>query len=355
MDNLPSQTISIDSGTIVRFLLFVSLFIILYLLRDVVLILLTSVVLASAIEPATQWFRRRGVPRVAGVLIIYLTVGLLLATIVYFFFPPLLQDVSNILSQLPEYASSLELNGGEEGLLGNDLGVSTTLAEVIREFQGSVAQWSGSVVTFASSLFGGILSGILIIVFSFYLAVQENGIASFLRVVTPYRYEAYIIDLWKRSQFKIGRWLQGQLLLSLMVGILSYLGLMILGVPNALLLAIVAALFELIPLFGPIIASVPAIAIALIDGGITLGLMTAGLFIIVQQFENHLLHPLVVKKVVGVPAVVVIVALLIGGNLAGFLGVILAVPMAAALMEYIADIERRKSEYRHAHSTNPST
>jgi len=189
-----------------------------------------------------------------------------------------------------------------------------------------------------------LLSFILIIVFSFYFAVQEYGIANFLKIVTPIEHEKYIIDLWKRSQLKIGRWMQGQILLALFIGILVYLGLMILGVKYALLLAILAAVTELIPLFGPILAAIPAILIGFLDGGTTLGLMVLGLYVIIQQFENHLIYPLVVKKVVGVPPLMVIIALLIGAQLAGFLGIIIAVPVAAALMEFVNDIEKDKKK-----------
>ena len=119
---------------------------------------------------------------------------------------------------------------------------------------------------------------------------------------------------------------------------------MILGVKYALLLAILAAVTELIPLFGPILAAIPAILIGFLDGGTTLGLMVLGLYVIIQQFENHLIYPLVVKKVVGVPPLMVIIALLIGAQLAGFLGIIIAVPVAAALMEFVNDIEKDKKK-----------
>lgn len=193
-------------------------------------------------------------------------------------------------------------------------------------------------------MFGGLFSFVLIIVFSFYFAVQERGIASFLRIITPPKHEKYAIDLWKRSQLKIGLWMQGQLLLALIIGVLVYLGMMILGVKYALLLALLAAVAELIPLFGPVLAAIPAVAIGFIDGGATLGFLVVGFYVIIQQFENHLIYPLVVKKVVGVPPLLVILALLVGGQLAGFLGIIIAVPLAATLMEFLNDLEKDKKK-----------
>ncbi len=126
-----------------------------------------------------------------------------------------------------------------------------------------------------------------------------------------------------------------------------YLGLVIFVDANhALLLASLAALFELIPIFGPILSAIPAILIAFVDGGAEHGVSKAVtvviIYLIIHQFENHLLYPLVVKKIVGVSPILVIIALVIGAKLAGFLGAILAVPIAAAIMEFVGDIERNK-------------
>lgn len=138
--------------------------------------------------------------------------------------------------------------------------------------------------------------------------------------------------------------MQGQLLLALIIGVLVYLGLTILGVKYALLLAILAAFAELVPVVGPVLAAIPAIAIAFTDGGTSLGFMVVAFYIIIQQFENHLMYPLVVNKVVGVPPLLVILGLIIGAKLFGFLGILLSVPVAAALMEFVKDVEKNKNK-----------
>ena len=182
----------------------------------------------------------------------------------------------------------------------------------------------------------------LIVVLSFYLAVQEDGVGKFLRVVTPWHKEKYVLGLWDRSKKKIGLWMQGQILLAAIIAVLVYLGLLLVRVDHPLLLAVSAGMFEIIPLFGPILAAIPAILVAFTGGGMSLALVVAGLFVIVQQFENQLIYPLVVKKVVGVPPIISILALLIGGQLAGFLGVVISVPVAAVLMELLGDFEKEK-------------
>jgi len=217
-----------------------------------------------------------------------------------------------------------------------------SVSDFVNGLQSLIVGTSAGAFQTASLIFGGVLSLTLIIVLSFYLAVQEEGVSDFLRIIAPVKHHAYIIDLWNRSQRKIALWLQGQIILGVVVGVLVYLVLMIVGIKHALLLALFAGLFEIIPVFGPIISSVPAILIAFTDRGLGTGLLLMGLYLIIYQFESQLFYPLVVKKVVGISPIVVILALVIGAKLAGILGALIAVPLSAAFMEYIHDIEKYK-------------
>lgn len=341
--NKEIEPLVISTGTIVRTVVVLTVAFLFYLLLDLVFIILTSVVIASAVEPATRWLATYKIPRVWSVLSIYLVSFLCIIGFLYFFIPPLFVDISRLAETLPAKIESITFL--EQLSPITDLTGSATsgfsLESMLRDLQLVLADLSSGTFTTASTIFGGAFSFVLIMVLSFYLAVQDRGIENFLRIIVPLRYEAYVIDLWNRSQHKIGQWMKGQLLLGLIVGVLVYLGLTILGVKYALTLAILAALFELIPIFGPILSAIPAVLLATIDDA-TLGLMTLGLYIIIQQFENHLIYPLVVKSIVGVPAIIVIIALVVGGQLAGFLGIILAVPVATVFMEMARDAERRK-------------
>lgn len=342
-------SISINSGTIVRVILFLLLLLFLYFFRDLVLIILTAIVIASSIEPLAKWFIKRKIPRVLSVILVYLLVAGIFVGLFVVFVPLILEEISYLSKSLPEYLDSLNFwpSLNETGLFSQEviqsLSTSFSFDDVISGLKLATNYTANGLWQTVNSIFGGLISFILIIVFSFYFAAQEYGIINFLRVVTPLKQEKYILDLWRRSQLKIGKWMQGQILLALFIGLLVYLGLMILGVKYSFLLAILAVLAELIPLFGPILASIPAILIGFFDGGVSLGLMVLGLYIIIQQFENHLIYPLVVKKVVGVSPLLVIIALLVGAQLAGFLGIIIAVPVAAVLMEFVNDLGKNKN------------
>lgn len=342
--------VSINSGTIIRTLLFIILFALLYLFRDLALIIITAVVLASSIEPITKWLMKYKIPRVLAVIIIYLSFFVFCGGIFVSFMPVVLDEIFAFIVMLPNYIKAIELWNPltHSGFLSTTTieGLSSgfSVADVIVGVRNTIANTFSSFWQTINNIFGGLFSFVLILVFSFYFAVQEYGIANFLKIITPLKQENYVIDLWRRSQLKIGLWMQGQLLLALLIGVFVYLGLMILGIRYALLLALLSAFAELIPLFGPILAAIPAILIAFADGGTTMGLIVLGFFIIIQQFENHLIYPLVVKKVVGVPPLMVIISLMVGAKLAGFLGIIIAVPIAAVLMEFVNDIEKGKKK-----------
>ncbi|MEN9921213.1 MAG: hypothetical protein RLZZ517_191 [Candidatus Parcubacteria bacterium] len=339
-------SIHITSGTIIKGIVILLLVYLGFILRNLLLVILTSVVIASAVEPITKWFMKKRIPRSLAVVTIYLGVFVAIAGITTVVIPPLAEDIRATLITLPQYVQAISPQDLEKvpglSLIFNQFTNSLSSGDLIQQVGGYAGKATFGFFQTAGTIFGSLLSFVMIIVISFYLAVQDDGVSSFLRVVTPIKHEKYIIDLWKRAQKKIGLWMQGQLLLGVIVGVLTYLGLSILGVENALLLALIAAVFELIPIFGPILSAIPAIGIALIQDGFSLALITLGLYLIIQQFENHLIHPLVVKKIVGIPSLLAILSLIVGAQLAGFLGMIIAVPVAAALMEYLSDVEKDK-------------
>ena len=337
------QLIEISFWTMLKAALLIILLWALWQLRDIVAVILISIVIASAIEPANHFFARFRIPRVLGVVLIYLAAFMLFSAVFYLIIPPLFGDVLDFLNTLPFYIEGLLGPNGPLFLILPE--VPQALGDFLKSFALSVEKaipaLTEGVFSAGAALFGGVLSFVLLIVISFYLSVQEHGIENFLRIITPLEHETYILDLWQRSQRKIGRWLQGQVLLGVLVGVIVFLGLTILNVKYAILLAILTALFEVIPVFGPIMSAIPAIAIASIQKPI-LGLYVLALYVIVQQFENHLIYPLVVRKTIGVPPLLVVLSLVIGGTLGGFYGLVLAVPAAAVLVEFLNDISAKR-------------
>lgn len=329
----------------------------LFLLSELVLVTITAVVIAAAISPIARWLVRHKLPRVIAVLVIYAGGAVVLLTVFYFLVLPLLAETAGFVDRLPGYLEDLEnwTPFGEEGWMRDypaleGFAEGFSAEELAKEFQEFTRGLGGGFLAATAAVFGGIMNFVLILVLSFYLAVQERGVPKFLEVVTPVRYQSYILDLWRRAEVKIGLWLQGQVVLAILVAVLVFLVLTLLGLPHALLLAVLAGLLELIPVFGPIMAAIPAIVVgfAMDGGGVTMALIVTAVYIIIQQIESQLIYPLVVRKVVGLSPILVILALVAGFQLGGFLGAILSVPLATILMEFIKDWQ----EYRKKQVTN---
>lgn len=344
--------VSITSSTITSAVLIITGAYVFWLLRDLALLVLTAIIIASAIEPQIAFFIRHRIPRFFAAILVYVVVFGSVFAILFVLFPPIIADAAGFLSAMPQYLESLNASGSFANITNATSLVATssdlqTFIQMLFSLQSLFTAGSGSIIQLFVTFFGGIFSLALVIVLSFYFALQDTGVDDFLRLVMPAKHEEYSVDLWKRAQKKIGLWMQGQILLSVIVGILVYLGLLIIGIPYALLLAVFTALAEIIPVFGSLIAGALAIIIAFSDGGVALAAVVLGLYVVVNQFESNLIYPLIVKKIVGIPPLLVIVALIAGYTLAGFLGVLLSVPLAAVLLEFITDYDKRK---RKAHA-----
>jgi predicted PurR-regulated permease PerM len=342
--NDKNLTINITTGTFVKCLLAILLVVFLYLVRDIAAVILLSVVLASGVEPAACWFQKYRIPRVLAVIFVYLITFCVLVILFYLVVPTIFSELSDLVDTAPFYLNKpFEIKTISELFPELPKSISSFLLGFAGSAKDFIKELSSGFFQAVVVVFGGVLSFFLIIVLSFYMSVQEKGIENFLRIIAPIQHEKYVIDLWLRSREKIGGWLKGQVLLGILVGILVFLGLTILQIKYALTLALLAAVFDLIPIFGPILASIPAIGFAFLQSP-TLALEVMILYIIIQQFENHLIYPLVVRKVTGISPVLTILALVIGAKLGGFFGIILSIPITAVFLEllYDYDVEKKK-------------
>lgn len=336
--------ISITSETLFRSLVIILGLVALYLIRDVIVVLILSVVIASAVTPSANYLQKKGLPRTVGVFLIYFVALLILVSILYFIISPLSNELDNLALIFPVYLDKVssvfqqirDASPQYEQLLNN---IQVQLDKISQD----LAHMSSNIFGAATKLFGGVVSAIFVIVISFYLSAQEHGISLFLRSVTPKKHQAYILNLWARSQHKLGRWLQVQFLASIIVGVLIFIGLAIFGIKHKFLLALIAAVLEIIPIVGPILAAVPAIILGLLKSPVV-AMWTIIVYAVVQQLENHVIIPNIVRRAVGLNPAIVIIALLIGNELAGIPGIILAVPVSVIAMELIQDFGHHHDE-----------
>lgn len=342
-----SRPISITSGTIVRTLVWITVFAGLFYVSDFVIALLVAIVVASAVELPVSALKRVGVPRSVSVIGIFFTLLIFVAVVVFIFIPPLADDIAKFIKTLPTILDSIRIFGRDMGFRDLALEVQTLSRDISRGqiltiLKNTLFGTSGFFVT-TSVVLGGFVNLLLTFVLAFYLALEEHGVQKVLRLLVPKHQEEYVTDLWARAQKKIGLWMQGQLLLSLLVALVVYIPMLLLDMPYATLLAILAFFGELVPMVGLTIATIPALIIAWTHGGTQLLTWVAVIYFVIAQLENHILYPKVMNKMVGVPSVLVIIAIVIGAKIAGIWGVLLAVPLASILMELADDLGKRKS------------
>jgi predicted PurR-regulated permease PerM len=342
-----STRISIDGGTIIKALTIVAVFAGLFYISDLIVTLLVAVVLASAAEMPIGLLKKWGVSRGISVGILFLLLVLVIAALLLFFIPPLADDLAQFIQTLPKILDSIRIFGKDMGF--KDLSMSMqqlshdiSKGEILTLVKTTLFGTSGFFAT-TTVVIGSVVNVVLTFVLAFYLALEERGVHKFLQIVVPKKHEAYVDDLWKRAQTKIGLWIQGQVLLSLFVSLLVYVPMLILSIPYATLLAVLAFFGELVPMVGLTFSVVPALFLAWVHGGTSLLGIVAVIYFIISQLESHVLYPKVMNKMVGVPAVVVILALVAGTKFAGLWGMILAVPLSAIIMELANDLEKRKA------------
>ena len=341
--------ISVSTGTIVKILAILTVFAGLFYISDFVIALLVAVVLASAVEMPVNVMKKWGIPRAMGVISIFLSLLLFVLVVVFVFIPPVADDIALFIKTLPKILESVRIFGRDMGfkdlsLAVQDLSRDISKGQILSILKDSLST-TGSFFATTSAVISSVINFVLTFVLAFYLALEEHGVQKFLRLVVPKGKEEYITDLWARAQRKIGLWMQGQLLLSLLVALLIYIPMLILDMPYATLLALLAFFGELIPVVGITLATIPALFLAWIHGGTSLLSVVALIYFIVAQLESHVLYPKVMNKMVGVPSVVVIIAIVVGAKFAGIWGVLLAVPLASILMELADDLGKRKNNH----------
>jgi predicted PurR-regulated permease PerM len=300
---------------------------ILFLSRDIVAALLVAIVLSAAFDPAVSFLERKRIPRILGTLLVYLLTAFLIGFMVYTFIPIALSEVSGLLNAPPSITAEGGLPFGLDGVMEY---LSASLGKFSELFSNSDA----SLIEIVSNFLGGVFIAIAIFVLSFYLTISRDGVERFLYAILPMAYERKAVEVYERVRRKIGKWLIGQFFVSLVVGLTTFLGLQFLGVRYSLFLGFLAAVAELIPYVGPIFTGGLAVVIALGQSP-ELALYVFILFLIIQQLENHILQPLVGRYTTSLNAVIVLLALLIGGSVFGIIGIILAVPVAVLIQEII--------------------
>ena len=318
-----------------------------YLARQALLLIYVSALLAMGIAPLVRWVERRrvlgprAIPRPVAVLSVFVVTFAVLTGVAFVIVPRLVRQARGFAKDVPRWFAEMQERLVAWGILPEPI----TLREALEQAPGGGADLVQNAAYTIWAVFGGVLGVITLLFLTFYLVVDSRTIYdTFLRLL-PRARRARGGQIACEIVEKASAWLAGQLILSGVIGTTAAIALGVMGVPYFYVLALIAAIGEAIPVIGPILAAIPAIAVAAAVSP-KLALAVAIFYVVQQQLESYVLVPKVMERQVGLNAVTVIVALLLGDALLGVTGAILAVPTAAITKVVFDALTRDEPEER---------
>lgn len=331
------KKVEISTGTILKIILILLSLLFLYLVKEIIALFIISIIVVSAIDPAVNWLHKKRIPRSLGVLLVYFAIFSLIGLAGSFLIPPIATQFSEFSKNIPSYFQQAGNSIGpiQEFFHSQNINISN------QSFFDNIGQWisniPGNIFSTTVGVFSGLISIVVVLSLAFYMAVVEDGIRKFIVSISPKKYEKHAVELTDKIKYKIGKWMQGEIVLMISIFGIVYLGLSLIGIPYALVLAVFAGLLEIVPYVGPIISAIPGVILGFLISPLT-GFLALLVYIVSQQLENNILVPLIMKRAVGLNPVAIILALLAGAKIGGALGAILAVPVAAAIGIVIRDM-----------------
>lgn len=300
-------------------------------LKEVVLAVFIAYIIMAALFPFVQFLKRKKISNSIAVLVVYSTAILIFIILVFPLIPFLISQLQSLFSTFPKYLDK------SARIFHVNIDIPTITSYVTSDV-GSLFQ---NAVSVTKKVFGGVFSFLTVFAISFYLLLDHDNIA--MRIVSLFskRMQKKSRAVFYRIEDKLGAWFRGQIVLSFSIGFLTWIALLILGLPFALPLALLAGILEIVPTIGPIISAIPAVIIAL-NISPTMALLVVLLYIIIQLLENNILVPRIMEKAVGLNPIVIILGVIIGSKLMGIAGALLAVPFISLVVVVINSIREKK-------------
>jgi predicted PurR-regulated permease PerM len=336
----PDNPRALIAWTIVMLVLTVALVWALFLVRHVLLLIYVSTLLAIGFSPLIRFIERQKVlgvgswrlPHWLAILSVYVVILSTATGIGFAVFPPLVHQAQELWTRLPD------MFGRAQHFLVDHhvLNTHVSFAEIVQQAPGSSDAF-GTILVGFWGLLGGVFGVVTILILTFYLLIESEALFRAVLQLFPTRRQAQVRAVSREITVKVSSWLSAQFVLAAFIGLTTVIGLGVMGIPYFYVLALIAAVGELIPIVGPILAAIPGIAVALTMSW-KMGAGVAVYYLIQQQFESNILVPKLMERQVGLSAAAVIVALLVGGSLLGILGAILSVPTAAVLQVVFQEV-----------------
>ncbi len=331
------QQLNISWGTIAKVLLVGFTLYVLFLVRDIVIWFFFALIISILVEPVIAFLRRLRFPKVVAVVLVYASLFAILGLMIYLSAPIFLFEIQQLSKNTPDYFEKIN------PILRN-FGLSA--AHSFEDFTSNLVvilqQSSENIFKAASVLFGSIASTLLIFAFAFYISFEDNGPERVLAILMPKKYEKNVIAIFQTVQYQISRWFGARVLACIFVGILSYAVFFFMGVQYAFILALISGVLTFVPFIGPLITGILAFLFIGASDSWLMAIYAIVALYVIQAIENNMFTPLLMKRILDLPPLLVLISLLVGGALFGILGMIFVVPIAGIIYEFSREFLQKK-------------
>ncbi|MDP3991225.1 MAG: AI-2E family transporter [Candidatus Nealsonbacteria bacterium] len=333
-----SRVLDISWETILKMAIAFFTFYLLYLIRDILVWVTFGLILSVLFNPAIDFLHRKYFPRVFATILVYVLLFGSLSFLIYSVAPIFIIEIEQFSQFFPEYFEKISIPLKSLGIEAFD-----SFENFTNVLEQGLSNASSNIFSAIGVIFGGIFSAITIFTIALFLSLENKGIEKVLGILAPKRHEALVLSLWERSQKKVSGWFGARILASLFVGIMTYITCYVLNVKYAVSFGLLSAVLNLIPIIGPVVLGA-AVVLLIAMTSWTKAIFFLVAFIIIQQIEGNILSPVLTRKFIGLPAVLVLVSLMVGAKLWGLMGALLAIPIAGIMFEFLKDFLKKRKE-----------
>lgn len=337
---MADQTLDISWQGILKVFIAGFIFYILFLARDIAVWFFFALVISLLFEPAITFLKKLKVPKIIAVIMVYLSILGFLGLFIYLIAPIFVIEIQQFSQNIPLYFEHLNP-------IFNDFGI--TVAQNFEDFTttliNSLQASSASIIKAVTVFFGGISSTAFIFILAFFISLEENGLERFLALLVPKKYEEYVMNLFERAQYKVSGWFGARIIACIFVGMASLVIFLLFKTKYAFTLALISGALNFVPYVGPLVTSLLTLLFVGVSDSWTSAVIVIGALLVIQEIENKIITPLLMKKFLDLPPILVLMSLLVGGTLFGFLGIIFIVPVFGIIYEATREfLIKRKEE-----------
>jgi len=332
------NTLDISWNTILKVFVALFCFYLFYLARDILIGFFFALIISILFEPAIRFLQKLRAPRILAAALVYLGAFLLLGLLIYYSSAIFISEIRQFSQSLPQYFEKIS-----PPLRALGFRALESTEEFLKFLEKAVEKTAENIFDALFTFFGGVFTTIFVVTVAIFLSMEENPLARLLALIVPKEYEDYVFSLFERSQEKVSGWFLARIIACIFVGLASYFIFLLFGVDYPFVLAVLAGALEFFPVIGPLISGAIVFLFIWLEST-SRAIFVLIFFTLIQQIEGNIITPILMKKFIGMPPALILLALAIGGKLWGFLGAILTVPLVGILFEFSKEFLKQRKE-----------